>query len=53
MMRGVLLAAIEAGGSAERAAVWSHADDVTYMGPDGTIRVGWDQVRASWRRRQR
>ena len=24
------------------------ADDVTYMGPDGTIRVGWDQVRASW-----
>ncbi len=24
--------------------VWSHADDVTYMGPDGGFQVGWDQV---------
>jgi ketosteroid isomerase-like protein len=29
-------------------AVWSHADDVTYMGPGGEFQVGWDQVRANW-----
>lgn len=29
-------------------AVWSHADDVTYMGPDGGYQVGWDAVRADW-----
>jgi len=28
--------------------VWSHADDVTYMGPGGGIKVGWNQVLASW-----
>jgi len=28
--------------------VWSHADDVTYMGPSGGILVGWEQVRNSW-----
>lgn len=28
--------------------VWSHADDVTYMGPDGEFTVGWDQVSNSW-----
>src|SRR5690554_5250693 len=27
-------------------AVWSHADDVTYMGPDGAYRMGWAEVRA-------
>ena len=27
---------------------WSHADDVTYMGPGGGFQVGWDQVLASW-----
>lgn len=31
-------------------AVWSHADDVTYMGPDGKFVVGWDQVSANWKR---
>lgn len=30
-------------------AVWSHAGDVTYMGPGGDFRVGWDQVLASWK----
>ena len=30
--------------------VWSHADDVTYMGPTGGIQVGWDQVLAYWQR---
>ncbi|MEX0703882.1 MAG: nuclear transport factor 2 family protein [Planctomycetales bacterium] len=28
--------------------VWSHADDVTYMGPGGGIQVGWSQVSANW-----
>lgn len=28
--------------------VWSHADDVTYMGPAGGLRVGWSQVLADW-----
>ena len=31
-------------------AVWSHAEDVTCMGPDGKFIVGWDQVSASWTR---
>ena len=29
-------------------AAWSHADDVTYMGPGGGFRIGWDQVQADW-----
>lgn len=29
-------------------AVWSHADDVTYMGPNGTFAVGWDKVFSDW-----
>lgn len=28
--------------------VWSHADDVTYMGPVGGLLTGWDQVLKSW-----
>jgi len=28
--------------------VWSHADDVTYMGPDGGFQVGWKAVLADW-----
>lgn len=28
--------------------VWSHADDVTYMGPDGEFHVGWRDVREVW-----
>lgn len=28
--------------------VWSHADDVTYMGPDGKFSVGWNQVFSDW-----
>jgi len=28
--------------------VWSHANDVTYMGPGGGFQVGWDQVLAEW-----
>jgi len=29
-------------------AVWSHADDVTYMGPTGGLTVGWTALRAVW-----
>lgn len=29
--------------------VWSHADDVTYMGPGGGFRIGWEQVLADWK----
>ena len=28
--------------------VWSHADDVTHMGPSGGFRVGWAEVLADW-----
>jgi ketosteroid isomerase-like protein len=28
--------------------VWSHADDVTYMGPDGGFQVGWSGVLGNW-----
>ncbi len=29
-------------------AVWSHADDVTYLGPGGGIKVGWAAVSKDW-----
>jgi ketosteroid isomerase-like protein len=29
-------------------AVWSHADDVVYMGPGGSIKVGWDKISKDW-----
>jgi len=29
-------------------AIWSHRKDVTYMGPGGGFRVGWDAVRKDW-----
>ncbi|MEM7146790.1 MAG: nuclear transport factor 2 family protein [Verrucomicrobiota bacterium] len=29
-------------------AVWSHADDVTYMGPGGGFQVGWTDVLKNW-----
>ena len=28
--------------------IWSHADDVTYMGPGGDIKVGWNEVLNDW-----
>ena len=28
--------------------VWSHADDVTYMGPGGGFQVGWEAVLRNW-----
>jgi len=28
--------------------IWSHAEDVTYMGPGGGFRIGWKRVLAEW-----
>ncbi|HEY5315248.1 MAG TPA: hypothetical protein VIK18_22140, partial [Pirellulales bacterium] len=28
--------------------IWSHANDVTFMGPGGGFQVGWNDVRANW-----
>ena len=28
--------------------LWSHSDDVTYMGPGGGIQIGWERVRDVW-----
>lgn len=28
--------------------VWSHAENVTYMGPDGGLLVGWSKVLPNW-----
>ena len=42
------LNALFTGDAAPMEAIWSHADDVTYMGPIGGIQVGWDKVGAVW-----
>jgi len=36
------------GDAAPMKAVWSHADDVSYMGPSGGRQVGWAQVEPYW-----
>ena len=28
--------------------IWSHSEDVTYMGPGGGFQVGWAQVLSAW-----
>jgi len=38
------------GDAAPMKAVWSHADDVTYMGPVGGFQVGWPQIEPYWDR---
>ncbi len=42
------LNALFKGDVAPMKAVWSHADDVVYMGPGGSIKVGWDKVSKDW-----
>ncbi len=42
------LDALFTGDAGPMQAVWSHEDDVTYMGPDGGFAVGWDAVGAIW-----
>ena len=36
------------GDTAPMQEIWSHEDDVIYMGPRGGIQVGWNDVRANW-----
>ncbi len=36
------------GDSGPMQTVWSHAQDVVYMGPGGGLLVGWEQVLADW-----
>jgi ketosteroid isomerase-like protein len=28
---------------------WSHRDDVTYLGPDGALQVGWSDIKETWK----
>lgn len=37
------------GNTASMEKIWSHADDVTSLGPQGGIIVGWNQVLQSWK----
>ncbi len=36
------------GDSSAMVAVWSHRDDVTYMGPNGQFETGWSAVLKVW-----
>ena len=42
------LNAMFTGDAAPMQEIWSHADDVTYMGPSGDFLVGWNDVRDRW-----
>lgn len=42
------LAAMFVGDAEPMGKVWSHADDVVYMGPDGSYQTGWTQVQQEW-----
>jgi uncharacterized protein (TIGR02246 family) len=46
----VTLNAMFAGDPEPFAEVYSHADDVTYMGAEGTYRVGWDAAYDDWKK---
>jgi len=28
--------------------VWSHAEDITFMGPEGGMLLGWEDIREEW-----
>lgn len=38
------------GSSAPMEDVWSHAANITYMGPGGGVRLGWGQIQAEWKK---
>ena len=44
----VVLSAMLNGDPAPLAELYSHARDVTYMGAEGTYRIGWDATYADW-----
>lgn len=37
------------GDTAPMIALWSHEKDVSYLGPQGGILIGWDKVHKAWR----
>jgi len=45
----VALNAMFAGDPTPFAELYSHADDVTYMGAEGTYRIGWEATYADWK----
>jgi len=45
----VVLNAMFAGDPKPFAELYSHADDVTYMGAEGTYRIGWEATYADWK----
>lgn len=45
----VVLNAMFAGDPEPFAKLYSHADDVTYMGAEGTYHIGWDEVYRDWK----
>ena len=44
----VALNALFTGDAEPMKAVWSHKDDITYMGPVGDYRMGWKSVEEEW-----
>ena len=38
------------GDAAPAKEVWSHSDDVAYMGADGGFQVGWDAMYTDWKK---
>lgn len=42
------LNAMFTGDAAPMSDVWAHTDDVVYMGPDGTLVVGWSNIQKVW-----
>jgi len=44
----VALNAMFDGNAKPFAELYSHADDVTYMGAEGTYRIGWEAVYSDW-----
>ncbi len=42
------LNAMFAGDAEPMKAVWSHADDITYMGPTGGLKKGWPDIAQVW-----
>jgi uncharacterized protein (TIGR02246 family) len=45
----VVLNAMLNGDPAPFAAIYSHADDVSYMSAEGTYRIGWEATYADWK----
>jgi hypothetical protein len=49
----VVLNAMFAGDPKPFADLYSHADDVTYMGEEGTYRIGWKATYDDWKKQAR